>query len=164
MKNKINFRIRKIKEKDKEWIRNFLKHEWGSERIVSQNKIYYPAEFPGFLAVKDKKYLGLIIYEVKNKNCQILVIEAIAKYKGIGTALIARIKKEAKRLKCKKLWLNTTNDNVDALRFYQRRGFLIKAIYPNAVTYERKKLKPEIPLMGDYGIPIRDEIELEMKL
>lgn len=164
MKNKIKFKIRKTNEADKEWIRNFLKNSWGSERIVSQNKIYYPAKFPGFLAVKDKKYLGLIIYELKNKNCQILVIEAIAKYKGIGTSLIARVKKEAKRQKCKKLWLNTTNDNVDALRFYQRRGFSIKAIYPDAVTYERKKLKPEIPLIGDHSIPIKDEIELEMKL
>ena len=164
MKEKIKFKIKKINESDKNWIKNFLKHEWGSERIVSQNKVYYSVEFPGFLAVKDKKYLGLIIYEVKNKSCQILVIEAIARYKGIGTALIARVKKEAKRLKCKKLWLNTTNDNVDALRFYQRRGFSIKAIYPDAVTYERKKLKPEIPLIGDYGIPIRDEIELEIKI
>lgn len=164
MKEKIKFKIREINKKDKRWIKNFLKHEWGSERIVSKNKIYYPAEFPGFVTVKDKKYLGLIIYEVKNKKIQILVIESIIKRSGIGTALIARVRKEAKKLKCKKLWLNTTNDNVDALRFYQRRGFSIKAIYPDAVTYERKKLKPEIPLIGDHGIPIRDEIELEIIL
>jgi len=164
MQNELNYKIRKIEKKDKDWVKDFLKNEWGSERIVSQNKIYYPAESPGFLAVEGEKYLGLIAFEIKNKNCQILVVESIIKTQGIGTALLLRLKKEAKKMGCQKLWLNTTNDNIDAIRFYQRRGFVIKAIYPDAVTQERKTLKPEIPLIGDYGIPIRDEIEMEMRL
>lgn len=32
------------------------------------------------------------------------------------------------------------------------------------VLEEYRKIKPEIPLTGEDGIPIRDEIELEMKL
>jgi hypothetical protein len=27
-----------------------------------------------------------------------------------------------------------------------------------------RRLKPSIPLVGDFGIPIRDEIELELRL
>ena len=37
------------------------------------------------------------------------------------------------------------------------------AVYPDAVENSRQ-LKPEIPLVGNDGIPIRDEIELEKLL
>ena len=50
-----------------------------------------------------------------------------------------------------------------ALGFYQKRGFRLVAVHPGAVN-ESRKLKPEIPLIGNDGIPIRDEIELEIVL
>ena len=87
-------------------------------------------------------------------------MNSIIKRKGIGTALVEKVEKIAKELNCKKIWLITTNDNIDALLFWQKRGFSIKAIYPNAISVSRK-LKPEISEIGNYGIPIRDEIELE---
>jgi hypothetical protein len=59
--------------------------------------------------------------------------------------------------------LITTNDNTAALRFWQKRGFKLLRVHRNAVEKSRK-LKPEIPLTGNDGIPIRDEIELEMML
>ena len=59
-----------------------------------------------------------------------------------------------------RLWLVTTNDNLDALRFYQRRGLRITAVAAGAVD-EARKIKPGIPLLGDHGIAIRDEITLE---
>ena len=57
----------------------------------------------------------------------------------------------------------TTNDNVDALRFYQKRGFPLQTLRVNMLETSRK-LKPEIPLNGNYDIPIRDEIELALYL
>jgi hypothetical protein len=65
---------------------------------------------------------------------------------------------------CRRYWVLTTNDNVDALRFYQRRGFRLTAVRCGAVDEARRTVKPEIPLTGDYGIPIRDEIELAQDL
>jgi hypothetical protein len=59
------------------------------------------------------------------------------------------------------VWLVTTNDNLDALRFYQRRGLRLVAVHAGAVD-EARRLKPEIARVGEYGIPIRDEIELEL--
>ena len=58
----------------------------------------------------------------------------------------------------------TTNDNVDALRFYQRRGFRLAVLRPGAVDESREALKPEIPRSGEHDIPLRDELELEMDL
>jgi hypothetical protein len=64
---------------------------------------------------------------------------------------------------CRKIWTITTNDNLDAMRFYQRRGFRIAAVRPGAVAAARR-LKPTIPELGEHGIPIRDEIELALTL
>jgi acetolactate synthase regulatory subunit len=53
---------------------------------------------------------------------------------------------------------------VDALRFYQRRGFRLAALHAGAVDDSRARLKPEIPVTGDHGIALRDELELEVEL
>jgi RimJ/RimL family protein N-acetyltransferase len=73
------------------------------------------------------------------------------------------VQQAAHQAGCRRLWLITTNDNTAALRFYQRRGFTLAAIHCDAVSRSRQ-IKPEIPLIGNDGIPIRDEIELEMWL
>jgi len=80
---------------------------------------------------------------------------------GAGTALIEAVGQLARQQGCTRLWVITTNDNVDALRFYQRRGFCLVAVHRGAVDRSRARLKPEIPAVGAYGIPLRDEIELE---
>lgn len=58
----------------------------------------------------------------------------------------------------------TTNGNVDALRFYQRRGFRLSELHPGATAAARETLKPGIPLLGNHDILIRDEIILEKLL
>ena len=73
--------------------------------------------------------------------------------------LIQAIRAEAKRRGCHEIMLTTTNDNIGALRFYQRRGFRLAALRPGAVDRSRLR-KPEIPRTGDFGIPLRDEIDL----
>lgn len=88
------------------------------------------------------------------------MFEIFEKFKGLGTKLLDELKILAKHKGCHKLFLMTTNDNLDALRFYQRRGFHICGIHLNSVTNSRK-IKPTIAMVGDYGIPVKDEIDLE---
>jgi len=154
------FKIRPINQADREWIRKFISKEWGSEKIVAHGKVFYPHNLPGFVVFKDKKYLGLVTYRISKQNLEIITMNSIIRGRGIGATLLKSVEKIARKFKCKKIWLITTNDNVDALRFYQQKGFRIVAIHRNALELSRK-LKPEIPLVGNYGIPIRDEIELE---
>ena len=65
---------------------------------------------------------------------------------------------------CASVWLTTTNYNLDALRFYQRRGFRLVRVRPGAVDEARQTMKPEIPEVGSFGIPMRDELDLERRL
>jgi len=91
-----------------------------------------------------------------------ITLDSLKEGKGMGTKLVEKVKRVAKKANYKRIWLITTNDNLRALRFWQKRGFCIKKVYPNALEYSRK-IKPEIPLIGNDGIPLRDEIEMEIE-
>ena len=82
---------------------------------------------------------------------------------GIGSGLVEEIKSVAEKGGCHRIWLITTNDNVRAIRFWQRQGFSLVAVHRNAIL-ESRKIKPDIPETGENGIPIRDEIEMELML
>ena len=157
---KLIFKIRKLGPEDKKWVKNFIIKHWGAEKVISRRKVYYPEKLAGFLAVKNKKHLGLITYNINGNSCEIITINSTIRRKGIGTALIKAVQKVAKASHCRRLWFITTNDNLYGLWFWQKRGFLLKAVHPNAIAFSRK-LKPQIPKIGNFGIPIRDEIELE---
>ena len=94
---------------------------------------------------------------------EICSLNSFIENKGIGTNLINKVKEYAKQKNCTKLKLITTNDNIRGLEFYQRRGFVFSNIYKNAIENSRK-IKPQIPIFADNGLPIRDEIEFEMIL
>lgn len=140
-----------------------LKEWWAGPRIVTRGKLHHADELPGFIAIQDSKPAGLITYDIVGEQCEIVTMNSLVEGKGIGSALIDAVKNVAVTAGCKRLWLITTNDNTAALRFWQKRGFRLAAAHRNAIEKSRL-LKPEIPLTGNDGIPIRDEIELEMIL
>ena len=157
------FTIRATDKDDRNWVAQFLDKQWGSTRIVSRGEVYLAHLLPGFVVEQDGERIGLATYRVEGTDCELLTINSLVNGEGIGTALIDAVKHAAQEAGCKRLWLITTNDNLNALRFYQKRGFALVAVYPKALDQSRK-LKPEIPLFGLDGIPLRDEIELEMRL
>lgn len=79
---------------------------------------------------------------------------------GVGGLLIDAVVDRARTAGASAVWLVTTDGNLRALRFYEGRGFLVRAVHPDAVTRARRQLKATIPLTGEDGTPLRDEIEL----
>lgn len=158
-----NFCTRPLDNNDQQWVSQFIARRWGSDIIVVHGVTYQPSTLPGFAAVQEGEIVGLITYQIEEKDCGIVSLDSLRESQGIGTALMEAVKKVALEAGCCRIWLITTNDNLHALRFYQKRGFVLVAVHRGAVTASRK-IKPEIPLMGADGIPIRDEIELERDL
>ena len=151
--------VRPVQEGDRptvEWLTTQL---WGAPEVVVHDGAFYPAMLPGFIAERAGRIAGLVTFDVRPGVLEIVTINALDRYVGIGTMLIEAVRAEAKRRGCREVVLTTTNDNLSALRFYQRRGFRIAAFRPGAVDRSRQR-KPEIPRTGDYGIPLRDEIDL----
>jgi len=118
---------------------------------------------PAFVAEDATRLLGLLTYRIADRQCEIVSLDSLVERRGVGTALLVAMQRAARDAGCRRLWLVTTNDNLAALRFYQRRGFLLVALHRNALDLSRR-LKPEIPPVGRGGIPLRDELELELPL
>src|SRR3972149_5428449 len=157
------FDVRPLQEDDRGWAAQFLEEHWGATIVVSRGQVHRADRYPGFVALGDDQPVGLITYHIADGQCDIVAIDSLAEGIGIGSALIDAVQGVARRAGCHRLWLITTNDNLHALRFYQKRGFVLAALHRDAIV-ESRKLKPSIPLIGFHGIPIRDEIELEMPL
>lgn len=149
--------VRQATEADREWIRDKLVEQWGATRMVLRGEMVECAGADSLIAGDGE---GLLQHRVLRPGVgEILTLEAFVQWKGVGTALVAAYTEQARIAGLREAVVVTTNDNIDALRFYQRRGFVIREVRVNAVDMARK-LKPEIPLTGAYGLPIRDEIEL----
>ncbi len=158
-----DYTIRPLNDDDREWVKQFIAWQWGVEIIVLHGTLYRAETLPGFAAICGDEIAGVITYHIDGDACEIVTLDSLEVNLGIGTALIDAVKERARQAGCKRLWLITTNDNLTALRFYQKRGFTLAALHRNALEQSRK-IEPEIPLVGDHGIPLRDEIELEMML
>ncbi len=155
--------FRPIMPEDRDWIAKLLTEHWGSPIIISRGKIHDACELHGFVALSDNERVGLVTFRIDGKDCELVTLDSLKENFGIGTNLIDAVMCDALKAGCSRLWLITTNDNLHALGFYQKRGFHFAAIYPNALD-ESRKIKPTIPEFGMHGIPLRDEIELEIQL
>ena len=159
----LQVRLRPLTREDRSMVTSFIQDQWGSNRVVSKGRMFDPSELEGFAAVADEKVVGLVTFRVERDECEVVTLNSLSEGTGTGSSLLNAVRDTAIKARCRRLWLITTNDNLSALRFYQKWGLRITAIYPNALERSRM-LKPEIPLLGKEGIPIRDEIELEMIL
>ena len=155
--------LRRLTRNDLPRFRQFWKENWGDEFIVAHGVIYHPDTLDGFIACSRNEWVGEITYTFSGNDCEIVSLDSLRESQGIGTKLINAVVGEARKQNCKRVFLITTNDNLNALGFFQKRGFEMVAVYRGAVNESRKR-KPSIPLVGMNNIPLRDEIELEIKL
>ena len=150
-------------EDDRRWIRERTVELFNGEVVISRGVAHRPDALPGFVAWSGGARVGLTTYRVDGDACELVTVDALQQWRGIGTALTWAVERAAREAGCRRLWLITTNDNTDGLRFYQRRGFRLSALHAGAIAHSRT-LKPAIPALGSYRIPIRDEIELDKGL
>jgi GNAT superfamily N-acetyltransferase len=163
MLTKKQFDIREITTSDRPWMINLVEDRWGSNRVVTRGIIHEIKQLPGFIALFSGDRIGFLTNFISEDEFEIVTLDSLVEKIGVGTALLSKAREFAKQAGCHRIWLITTNDNMPALRFYQKRGFQLVAVHHNALDYSRT-LKPEIPLIGLDGIPLRDEIELELVL
>ncbi|HVI35267.1 MAG TPA: GNAT family N-acetyltransferase [Gaiellales bacterium] len=160
----MSFTVRPLEAKDASWLTGFMTERWGVPVAAGGGRLHQLDDLPGFAAVSaDDAVAGVVTYLIEADACEVVSIDALAQGQGVGTALLEAACEAAAAAGCRRVWLITTNDNVDALRFYQRRGFALTELRPRAVG-ESRRLKPQIPLVGAYGIPIRDELVLLREL
>ena len=156
-------KIERITYNTRELVNQFFIDNWFSTDMCIRGQVIDCTKVDGFLLQEDNKIIGLITYTFFDDICEIISLDSKKEKQSIGSKLLHKVELIAKDNNCKKIRLITTNDNLKALQFYQKRGYYITKVYPNSMEIVRK-LKTNIPLIGENGIPLRDEIELEKVL
>ena len=135
----------------------------GATLIVSRGRRQDARALPGLVAREASERLGALTFDRHGEAIEVVTLDSFVMGQGVGTALLEAMATLARKEGARRLWLVTSNDNIRALRFYQRRGWDMVALHTHAITQARK-LKPEIPMQGDYDIPLRHEIEFALML
>ena len=147
---------------DELWAAGFLDAHLGGRRQVRRGEII-DVLAPG-LGMVAGDGVGVLTYRVEADAIELTAVAAEPRGRGTGTALVEALIDLAPASGASRIWLVTTNDNLDALAFYQRRGFRLSDIRVRAVDEARRTLKPTIPVIGEHGIEMHDELELTWSL
>ncbi len=149
--------IRPIEATDHDAVQQLLTERWQGSEIMLDGEMIDAAQLPGFLAEKDGELVGLVTLIKREAEWEILTLDSLKRWAGTGTLLLEDVVEAARAVGIRRLIVRTSNDNLDAFRFYQRRSFRLESVTPGVIDKERVE-KPGIPLIGQYGIPLHDEV------
>jgi ribosomal protein S18 acetylase RimI-like enzyme len=157
-----DLRVRALRDDERAWARSVLDDRWG-EIVIAGGREHRPAALPALVAEDGGERAGLATYLIEDDDCELVTLDALTVGGGIGGALVEALADTARAAGCTRLRVVTTNDNLPALRLYQRHGFMLAGVHLDEIEVTRRR-KPQIPATGHAGIPIRDELELERPL
>ncbi len=148
---------------DEVWVRAKLTERWGAALVASLSGLHDAALLDGLVAELDGKPAGLLTYRIESGDCEVVTLDAYEAGRGIGSVLLQAVADLARSRGCRRAWVLTTNDNLPALRFYQRSGWDLVRLHHGAVDEWHRTVKPSIAEHGLDGIPISHALELELR-
>lgn len=151
--------ITTITPENRSVINGFLmKHWYSTDMAVCGEKIDM-TRLEGLAVFSQGEITALLTYRIKPDHiCEIISLDSLIENQGTATKLLQKVFDIARTCSCKAVKVMTTNDNLKAIGFYQKRDFDMIKLHYNSVENSRK-IKPEIPFLGEYGIPLRHELE-----
>jgi len=156
--------VRPLRHEERGWLAATIRERWGADVVVGRGIVWTPAELPALVAMDEiGSRVGVATYAVTGNTGELVTIDALVRGVGAGSALVEAVAVAVRAAGADRLRVMTTNDNLTALRLYQRAGFRLVALRPGAVDAARR-FKPSIPAIGQHGIPLRDELDLERDL
>ena len=157
--------IRDLSPDDHAWADALISAQQGSRMTARLGQLLDPLQLDGLVAEAAGQRVGLAtVHETPDGGFELLTLHAEPRGTGAGTALLGTALQVAGATGHTRLWTVTTNDNLEALHFYLRRGMRVARVHAGAVERDRV-LKPDIPLLNpSNGLPIRDLVELEQSV
>ncbi len=158
--------VRDFEARDRDWARGLIAdHQGGDHRVARLGELLDPLQQEGIVAELDGRRVGLLTVHEGGRGLEVLTLHSEERGVGAGTRLLETALRVAAASDAPRMWLVTTNDNLDAINWYLRRGMAVTAVHRGAVDLDRRTLKPDLPERNpDNGIPIRDLVELELDL
>lgn len=158
--------LRPLATEDFAVVEELLDTQVGGRRQARLGEVIDVCTAGGLVAVEGGEIVGVATEDLGAGVTELLVLAVAPRHqgRGLGGRLLEATVAQASARGSRLLWLVTTNDNLDALRLYQRHGFRLAELHPGAVDESRRGLKPDIPETGQHGIPLRDELVLHRVL
>ena len=135
---------------------------WGRITIVSRERSHPVGGLDLVAWETDDGAHGILGLDVKDGGMEVVILHAESTCTGLGRVLMEHAREKALSASCNRLWLVTTNANVNAQGFYEHLGLRRCAIHAGAIELMRR-MKPLIPTHDEQGTPIRDEFEYEWR-
>ncbi|TKD72586.1 GNAT family N-acetyltransferase [Pseudalkalibacillus hwajinpoensis] len=158
------YNIQPTQEEHQVKLGNLFTTLWGSTEMIVSSGVYDISRLDGFIAYNESGDIsGVITYYFHESFLEIISLDSLVENNGVGSRLLMEVEIAAFIGELNEVSLLTTNDNLKALRFYQRKGYRLTSIKSDAVNQARVQ-KPEIPEVGYHQIPVHDELELRKKL
>lgn len=157
------FDIHPIDAETRPLVTAFLTNYWSGTFMLIRGEVIDITTVDGYALVESDALVGVITYIVRGDACEIVSLNSVTEERGVGAALVDAVISRTRELGCSRLRLLTTNDNLNAIGFYQKRGFELVGVNLGAIDKEREK-KPSIPLIGQNRIAMHHEIEFSMEL
>jgi GNAT superfamily N-acetyltransferase len=153
--------VREATEADRAAARELFQRDFGRTKIVAFGEIMDIDQMPALVAVLHADPSGALAYRLFGDALHIVALatDPMWQRSGVGASLVAEAELLARRLQLTRLIVSTTNDNLPALYFYQRRGYRLTELVPENVVVHTHQQQA-----GFAGIPVRDEIRLEKRL
>ncbi|MFZ4573694.1 MAG: GNAT family N-acetyltransferase [Phycisphaerales bacterium] len=155
--------VRAARADDHAFVTEQLRAHWGGHDIWSRDARFDASKLPAFIAETNGAPAGLVTYHIGRDECEIVTLSSVSSGRGAGERLLHAVVGEAARAGCRRAFLTTSNDNLNAVRFYQRRGMRLVSIHPGAIDRARERTGCG-PWVGASGIRSRDEWEFELLL
>ncbi len=159
----MSIQVTEITPADGAFVQSELVRNWRSTEIYSRRRPFAADRLEGFVAWRAAERVGHLTFaRLESGEFEVVTLSAAVENCGAGSALLDAAVARARRDGAARLMLTTSNDNLHALRFYQRRGWRIVEVHRGVID-ELRRMKP-VPEIGMNGIPLHDEIELEFPL
>jgi len=158
-------RVEDLTDRDLAWAAEVLERDLGGRRQARRGELIDVLDGDGLVAWGGDTPIGLLTSRPDGPGrIELAALVAVERDSGVGSALVEALIARAKAAGVREIRVTTTNDNVTALAFYQRRGFRLAELRAGAVDESRRSLKPSITDIAENGLPIRDELELALRL
>jgi ribosomal protein S18 acetylase RimI-like enzyme len=153
--------VREATDADRPAVRELFQRDFGRTKIVAFGEVMDIDQMPALVAVMYTDPSGALAYRLFGDALHMVALatDPMWQRSGVGGYLVAEAELLARRLKLARLVVATTNDNLPALYFYQRRGYRMTDLIPSSIIVHTHQ-----ELGGFAGIPVRDEIRLEKRL
>ena len=148
---------------DRSFLDELLRLRWSGGAVMLRGKIVHPKDVEAMAAYREGRLAGVATWRLEGPVFYLVTLNNISEQRGVGVALLEAMMALGREKGSALLRVIVTNDNLNALGFYQRRGFRIVGVSPGVIDAIRT-LMPNVPTMGQNRIPMRDEIELEIAL